>query len=262
MVINIRLFINKSNINIMKLLYFLLLIFVILIIVIIYYSQKQKKPNFDDNKFTNNKSKNKSQNKFLDNSKNKSKNKFIDLTTDTDEYYDKTNNIYDLINDINYKYSTDVEFNMANSPIIGQIDKNLSLYISKMITHKLKKDINKWNYNFFNDQNKIILSETIILNLIATIDEFMVELLGHFFIEKKDYFIKLCYHGKKNTDIDFFSNNNNTYIITMCDIEMSDDDTYLEAINKNNTQDNVFMTMSEQMKYVNKINIMHREEME
>nr|WBF70856.1 hypothetical protein [Megavirus caiporensis] len=262
MVINIRLFINKSNINIMKLLYFLLLIFIILIIIIIYYSQKQKKTNFNDNKFINIKSKNKPRSEFMDNSKNKSKSKFIDLTTDTDEYYDKTNNIYNLINEINNKYSINVEFNMANSPIIGQIDKNLSLYISKMITHKLKKDISEWNHEFCYDKNKIILSETIILNLIATMDEFMVELLGHFFIEKKDYFIKLCYYGKKNTDIDFFSNNNNTYIISMCDIEMSDDDTYLEAINQNNTKNNVFMTMSEQMEYVNKINNMHREEME
>ncbi|AZL89441.1 hypothetical protein QKC54_gp0384 [Megavirus baoshan] len=267
----------------MKLLYFLLLIFLILIIVIIYYDQKQKKTKIKNNKLVNiksenlsqNISQNLSQNKYKNKYKNKSKNvsqnvsqnisqnKFIDLVSDTDEYYnDDTNNIYNLINEINNRYSIEIEFNMANNPVIGQIDKNLSSYFSQIVTRKLKNDINQWNHELFHNQNKIILSETVILNLKATTDEFIVELLSHFFIEKQDYYVELCYYGKKNSDIDFFSNNNNIYIISMCNIEMSDNDTYLEAINKNNTESNVFMTMSEQMKYVNKINIMHREEME
>ncbi len=211
-----------------------------------------------------NMSQNKSQNMSRNKSQNKSQNKFIDLISDTDKYYDsETNNVCNLVNEINNKYSIDIEFNMANNPIIGQIDKNLNSYFLHIVNRKLKNDICEWNHKLFHNQNKIILSETIILNLIATMDEFMVELLGHIFIAKQDYYIKLCYYGKKISDVDFFSNNNNNvYIVSMCNIEMSDDDTYLEAINRNNTKNNVFMSMSEQMEYVNKINIMHREEME
>ncbi|AFX92454.1 hypothetical protein CE11_00427 [Megavirus courdo11] len=227
---------------------------------------QNKSQNMSQNKSQNmsqNKSQNMSQYMSKNMSRNKSQNKFIDLMSDTDKYYDsETNNVCNLVSEINNKYSIDIEFNMANNPIIGQIDKNLNSYFLHIVNRKLKNDICEWNHKLFHNQNKIILSETIILNLIATMDEFMVELLGHIFIAKQDYYIKLCYHGKKISDIDFFSNNNNTYIISMCNIEMSDDDTYLEAINRNNTKNNVFMSMSEQMEYVNKINIMHREEME
>ncbi|QGR53870.1 hypothetical protein [Moumouvirus maliensis] len=171
--------------------------------------------------------------------------------------------ISDLVKSINNNYSCDIIFNPANNPII-QISDNIN-DIFKNVSKKLKKDINFWNHKLLRShfKTRIDIIDAIPYQINQTNDEFIIEIIIHTKLQYQDTFLKIIYHGSINKDLDFFSNDlSNKYIIQFMELSLLTKEIYQNLSQNIKLDENPFMTINEQMEYVNKINKLHQEEME
>lgn len=171
--------------------------------------------------------------------------------------------ISDLVKFINNNYSCDIIFNPANNPII-QISDNLN-DIFKNVTKRLKKDIIFWNHKLLKSyfRTSIDIIDMIPYQINQTNDEFIIEIIIHTKIQYQETFLKIIYHGSINKDINFFSNDlSNKYIFQFLKLSLLTKEMYQNFSQNIKLNENPFMTLNEQMEYVNKINKLHQEEME
>lgn len=178
-------------------------------------------------------------------------------------------NISDFIIAIRSKYlDNQHEFNVANQPVTTRYpNQNTKLIDDKYIYH-IKKNIRSWNKTF----------ETIYINnikpvlIIETLNEFIIKLNTKLYYQKKILYFELIYYGKIERSDDFFNGNYDIYALQLTNIKPitsveynnfpririnSEVDQQLQETNDHNC----FMTMSEQLEYVNKIHKLHGEEM-
>ncbi|AVL94728.1 hypothetical protein ma342 [Moumouvirus australiensis] len=171
--------------------------------------------------------------------------------------------ISDLVKSINNNYSCDIIFNPANNPIIQTSDNFND--ILKGVSKRLKKDINFWNYKLlkFHFKTKINILDMIPYKINQTSNEFIMEIIIYTKIQCQDSFFKIIYYGSINKDLNFFSNDlSNKYIIQFVELSLLTKEMYQNMSQNIKLNENPFMTMNEQMEYVNKINKLHQEEIE
>nr|AEX62895.1 hypothetical protein mv_R690 [Moumouvirus Monve] len=168
-----------------------------------------------------------------------------------------------LVEIINKKYMRDIIFNPANNAIIQTQDNYYDIF--KNVSKKLKRDVDSWNSQLIKSlfKTKIEIIDMMPCLITQTSDEFIMEILVYAKIQYQNIYLKMVYYGSRNKNIDFFDNNtSNKYIIQFMKILLLTKETYQFFMENIEINKNPFMTMDEQMEYVNKINELHREEME
>lgn len=155
------------------------------------------------------------------------------------------------------------KFNIANQPVTSRYsNKNTKIADHKYIKY-IKNNIKKWN-DFFENMFKNGLIHVIEIKPIfvkETENEFFIKVNVKLFYQEKTLHLELTYYGQIEKSDDFLNGGNNVYNLQLVEIKpltKSDYNASIEESNRN--KNNPFMTMSEQLLYVDKINKMHREE--
>uniref|UniRef100_A0A6G6AB20 Uncharacterized protein n=1 Tax=Borely moumouvirus TaxID=2712067 RepID=A0A6G6AB20_9VIRU len=251
----------------------IIILFLVVIIFFIIYQIQKPKENVNENIYE----KFKETNKNISDNNVETKKKELNIASPNfnQKYYyhakkyinpnisSKRIKISDLVKSINNNYSCDIIFNPANNPII-QISDNFN-DIFKNVYKKFKKDINFWNHKLLKShfKTKIDIIDAIPYQINQTNDEFVIEIILHAKIQYQDTFLKIIYHGSVNKDLDFFSNDlSNKYFIQFMELSLLTGEIYQNLSQNIKLNENPFMTINEQMEYVNKINKLHQEEME
>ena len=139
-------------------------------------------------------------------------------------------------------------FNLASLPVTSRSSNND--YHDKKYISFVRSEVEKWNEMF--THKRIIVNDIIPLYIAETEDEFLIKANVSISYDKKSMWLQLTYYGKIEQSDTF--EKDNVYILQL---------TELKKANDNPWQGNVkspFMPMSEQMKYVDKVKQMHRNE--
>lgn len=148
--------------------------------------------------------------------------------------------------DQNYK------FNIIGLPVTTRNFNNSP--IDKKYIYHIRNNINEWNHL----SDKIIELLNIKLVFIQeTENEFLIKVNVKILYAKKTMHLSLCYHGRIERTDDPINLGNDVYIFQLVDIKpLSRND-----FDTKHLISNQFITMEDQLKYVDRINQMHNNEM-
>lgn len=158
------------------------------------------------------------------------------------------------------------QFNIANQPTITRYyNQNMTNTDNKCLEYirkNIRKNILLWNKIFEN--KKIIEINTINpIFIIETSNEFIIKTNVSLIYRNKTMHLQLTYYGQIKISDDFLNDGKDTYILQLTDIQplkKSDYDLQIKEINE--YDNNPFMTMQEQLQYVDKINQLHENEID
>lgn len=160
-------------------------------------------------------------------------------------------------------------FNMANLPVTTRYSNyNIKSKDKKYIKH-IKNNINEWNEIFDDNQNSdkyIEIKEIKPIFIKETENEFIITINTKLSYLQKTLHIQITYYGQIEENDDFINNDTetDTYILQLIQFKPIHKNDYGQNITayNNNIHNSSFITMDEQMAYVNKIKKMHENEEE
>lgn len=158
-------------------------------------------------------------------------------------------------NNINYNY----QFNLANLPVTTRYPSTL---VDKKCIEFIKSDIDGWNQLFSQNSNTkyrvLSVVEIYPFLMMETENEFIIIVVAKILYFQKMLYFRLKYYGKIELSDDF--TNHDLYHMQLISIFPISKLEY-ERINKISEKNFYpFITMEEQMSYVNKIKKMHENE--
>lgn len=167
-----------------------------------------------------------------------------------------------LINIIKTEYLDDqYKFNIANLPVTTYHPNRDTKKMDKKYLKHIKNNIKEWN-NILREytQNKISVRDIIPILIMKTENEFIIKVQVQLIYLNKTLHLQLMYYGQIEKLDDFLNYGSDIYILQLIDISPMSKKEY--NMFKEKEPDNYlpFMTMNEQMEYVDKINKMHAEE--
>lgn len=167
--------------------------------------------------------------------------------------FPRKNELIHLIkkNYLNPKYY----FNLPNKPSNTRYPLFQQLPQDIKYLKYIKEDINQWN-KILEQQNIFVYNIKPIV-IVETENEFLIKINVKLSYCDKFLYLQLSYYGVMDKTDDFFDNNGNTISLQMIGI---DEITKQEYHRKPLVPEATFMTMEEQMAYVDKINKMHENE--
>jgi hypothetical protein len=168
-------------------------------------------------------------------------------------------NVNDIIEKIKTKCAnSNYQFNLPNLPVTTRYP---SSWIDKRYLEFIRLDINKWNEMLFGSsrRNYLRLKELHPIMIMETEYDFIIVVIAKIWYSKLMIYLELRYYGKIEESDDF--TNDDDYYIQLIDIETLSKSDYKKYIrNINDKTYYPFMTMKEQMAYVDRINRIHRNE--
>lgn len=151
------------------------------------------------------------------------------------------------------------KFNIANQPVTSR-QGSMDPYSDKKYIEYIKKNIANWNEIIpqkTNSNSKIISPKDVkIIFVKETEREFYIKTNTEIIYQKKPIYFELAFYGQIEKSYDFFKDSNDTYIIQlveMCELKTKYNDNHSKIITP-------FMSMDEQLAYVNKVHALHKEE--
>jgi hypothetical protein len=190
------------------------------------------------------------------------KRNYWDLTGGDIELPDVTD-LYQLIRS---EYVDDqYRFNISNQPVTTRSPNKNTVYQDNMYLKHIHRDIQGWNelfYKYYQDNRPLIdvndLRPTFVME---TSNEFLITVYCKIKYIKTNIFFELKYYGQITRSGEFLNGGSDTYILQLVRITPISnalfDNTPLAS---HREEDNVFMTMKSQMKYVDRIDKMHANE--
>ena len=162
-----------------------------------------------------------------------------------------------LIDIIKQKYvHPQYSFNLPNNPLVTRYPVSQPSSQDDKYLKYINKDIMQWN-NILNMPIDIKDIQPVIV--VEAGDEFLIKVNVKINYFEKSIYLQLSYYGLAEKMDDFFANQNTTYQLQMVDIIKIDADEY-QSSKKPIIHEAPFMTMLEQMAYVDQINKIHENE--
>ena len=161
-------------------------------------------------------------------------------------------------------------FNMASQPSTTRCPNKNTIKKDKKYIKHIENNIKEWN-NFLsascNDNQSsntkpIDVIEIKPISIEETNDEFIVIANAKLFYLYKTLHLQLTYYGKIERTDDFLNGGTDTYILQLTNIKPISKNDFSQSIIAANNYTGPFITMDEQMAYVNKIKEMHENEEE
>lgn len=150
-------------------------------------------------------------------------------------------------------------FNLSTQPVTSRyLGHNLSKKDKKYLKH-IKNSILEWNQLL--DKKLIKIKEIIPIFIKETEDEFVITVNVRISYHKKMLYLSLVYYGKNQRSDDFINHPQDTYVIQLIDLKVISKNDFYQK-NRATENDAPFITMDEQLAYVNKIHQMHQNELE
>jgi len=186
------------------------------------------------------------------------------------EYLDEDNSPDRLIDLVKKQYlDNQYQFNVANRPITTRYF--MSPKVAKSNTYRdndylriIRKDIRGWNGIMGKNKN-IFLDDLCLISITETDDEFIIKINARIMYLKNTIHLRLTYYGQIIRSDDFLNGGHDEYILQLVDMEPISQREYsceYHDKSKNSTNNDIFMTMDEQMEYVRSVHKMHADEVE
>lgn len=152
-------------------------------------------------------------------------------------------------------------FNFANLPVTSRYPSKDTSRSDGLYTMYIKKDIQSWSNKLFGkNKNSIQVSEIKLVSITETIKEFIIDANIILVYGGEEKFLKLRYYGVIQQSDDPFFGGNDEYYLQLTSVKEITEEEYEARIEASGR--GPFVTMSEQMEYVNKIKKMHDNEMD
>ena len=139
-------------------------------------------------------------------------------------------------------------FNLASLPVTSRSANND--YHDRKYIRFVRSEVEKWNEMF--TYKRIIVNDIVPLYIAETEDEFLIKANVSISYDKKNIWLQLTYYGKIEQSDTF--DKDNVYILQLTELKKASDNPWQGSVKS------PFMTMPEQMKYVNKVKQMHNNE--
>jgi hypothetical protein len=167
-------------------------------------------------------------------------------------------------------------FNVPNQPVTFRYPDRNTVHKDSKYLRYIKKEILTWNNIFekYYDTHKKFIKVLDMKPIVVeeTESEFKIKLNVALSYRQKMLYLQLGYYGQIEKSDDFLNGGRDIYILQLYDVRQiskADFEPRLAAMNAGSVRagehapwvSKPFMTMEEQMKYVNDINKMHREEL-
>lgn len=192
------------------------------------------------------------------------KQNYWDLTEDKIEL-PNASNLFVLIRSeyVDEKYA----FNIPNQPVTTRYPNRNTLHADSKYLQHIKKDINSWNelfYKYYQTYQNILQVKSITpIFVMETLNEFVITVNVSLIYLGKTIHFQLTYYGQIDKNDDFFNGATNKYYLQLVNIKPITKSEYrLQPNPMNNDTDCPFMSMKEQLQYVDRINKLHRDENE
>ena len=167
----------------------------------------------------------------------------------------------ELLNKIKSEYlDRRHQFNFANLPVTTRYPNKNTFDQDKKYLKHITNNINEWNYIFGSNKKMIVLKDIKPIFIMETSDEFWIKANVQLLYQKKTLHLQLTYFGQIEKSDDFLNGGNDVYIlqlVAMKPISKTEFDQTIKSANENTGE---FMTMDEQLAYVDKINKIHNNE--
>jgi hypothetical protein len=169
-----------------------------------------------------------------------------------------------LLQKINLEYvDCQYKFNISNQPVTTRYPNKNTEHIDKKYTKHIKNNIEEWNEIFKKNWNKKLLHirSVILLFIMETPNEFLIKANVKLLYLNKTLHLQLTYYGQVEKSDDFFNVGSDIYILQLVEIlplSKKEFNISIKSLNEDNFDS--FMSMQEQMQYVDKINKMHLNE--
>ncbi len=154
-------------------------------------------------------------------------------------------------------------FNITNQPVTSRYPNKYTISQDKKYLSKIKKDIRSWNNIFrkyYHTDKKLIDILDIKLIFITETDfEFVIQGMIKLSYKNKTMHFRINYYGQINKTDDFLNGGTNTYMLQLYNLQpisKSEFDSKIDAVNLE--ERTPFMSMEDQMTYVDKINKTHQ----
>jgi len=162
----------------------------------------------------------------------------------------------DLINLIQEEYGNDqYKFNNVNLPVSFKYNSDDPTYIRHIL-----RDIQSWNRLFpkYYDTEKKLLTVNVVhlTSVQETEAEFVINATASLTYLSRTMHVKLLYYGEIIRTDNILSKDTNTYILQLISIKPIRKDDFNKKVNESDP----FLTMQDQMSYVERINYMHKNE--
>lgn len=162
----------------------------------------------------------------------------------------------DLVNLIKEEYGTDqYRFNDANLIVSYKYNDNNTVY-----TNRILREMNSWNRLFpkYYDTNKILLivNGVNVVSIQETEADAVVTAVGSYNYLSRTMHVKMIFYVEILRTDDILTNGQSTYILHLIDIKPVRKEEYDKKI----YHADPFMTMADQLSYVERINYMHKNE--
>lgn len=154
-------------------------------------------------------------------------------------------------------------FNFANLPVTTRYPNSDSMRKDNIYKKYITKSIEEWNDVFNGDhktKNYLLVKNISLLFIKETENEFVIVSNIKLLYLNKSLHLQTTFYGKINRNDDFINGGFDTWILQLVDIKPIKKAEYNSSINQSNSWSGPFMSMTEQMAYVDKINKMHRDE--
>lgn len=157
------------------------------------------------------------------------------------------------------------KFNIATQPVTTRNSNRTTMIQDKKYLRQIKKDMEGWNelfYKYFQTNQKLLaVRELKPIFVTETTNEFVIKLSASVIYLSRPTHFQLTYYGQIEKSNEFLNNFGpaDTYILQLVDIRpipKNDFDIIPAAFN--GSDNGPFMSMQEQMKYVDRVNRMHK----
>lgn len=158
------------------------------------------------------------------------------------------------------------KFNSINLPVTNRYPNKNTIILDKKYTSAIKADIMSWNDLFpkYYDLNEklIIVKDIKLIFIMETEFEFVIQAIVKLSYRHKPMFFKVQYHGSVNKTDDILNGQSDTqYELKLIELTPVAESEFTSQPNPNNqAEQSTFVSMDQQLKYVDKINKMHKEE--
>lgn len=159
----------------------------------------------------------------------------------------------------------DYRFNLANLPVSTHVPNKNTMSEDRKFLRAIEKDIYSWNklfQKYFSIENKLITVNELRGSFVQqTSDEFMIVLYASLMYLDKSIHFKLQYYGQILRNDEFLNNPTTEYPLQLVDIQPIRKAEFNNVpVASNLKEDTPFLSMQDQLAYVDRINEFHLNE--
>ena len=162
-----------------------------------------------------------------------------------------------LLNKIKDTYlDSQYYFNDATLPVTSRSPNKNTARIDKKYLHHIKQNINNWNESFDQYGQAFVVKDIKPIFIQETENEFVIQSNVMIYYKYHMIYLDLTFYGQIERSDDFLNGGSDIYIIQLVSAKLVSESKYHSAVKKYQP----FLSMEENMKYVDRINKMHADE--